>query len=112
MITQEQFDKIELEHGCGYWNLCWEHACPCAITVEHKGLRQDIWNSIVEENKKITEEYDKEWNNGHWDDSGDEEDYKDYTMDDYEEYDSENEQECPFCHIVPTPSGRCGCSNL
>ena len=109
MISQEQFTQIEYEHGCGYWNLCWEHACPCAITVEHKGLRQDIWDSMIEENKQITDEYEKEWNNGHWDDSGDEEDY---NMDDYEDYDSENEQECPFCHIVPTPSGRCGCSDL
>jgi len=78
MISQEQFTKIELEHGCGYWNLCWEHACPCAITTEHKGLRQDIWDSMVEENKKIVEEYDREYNNGHWDDSRDEEDHGDY----------------------------------
>ncbi len=29
MLSQEQFEKIESEHGCGYWNLCWEHACQC-----------------------------------------------------------------------------------
>lgn len=58
MLTQEQFNKIELEHGCGYWNLCWEHACPCAITTENKGLTESIYNSFIEENNRIAEEYD------------------------------------------------------
>lgn len=58
MLTQEQFNKIESEHGCGYWNLCWEHACPCAITTENKGLTESIYNSFIEENKRIAEEYD------------------------------------------------------
>lgn len=108
MISQEQFTKIEYEHGCGYWNLCWEHACPCAITVEHKGLRQDIWDSMVEENKKIVEEYEREWNNGHWDDSGDDcEEEDDYWKDDYD-YDYGNE--CPFCHCEIDLEGLCDCS--
>lgn len=58
MISKEQFEKIESEHGCGYWELCWEHACPCAITTENKGLREDIYKGFIEENKKISEEYD------------------------------------------------------
>lgn len=49
MISPERFYELELEHGCGYWNVCWEHACPCAITTENKGLREDIYNSLVEE---------------------------------------------------------------
>jgi len=57
MLSQEEFKKIESEHGCGYWNLCWEHACPCAITTENKGLREDIYNGFIEENKKLTDEY-------------------------------------------------------
>lgn len=58
MLSKEEFEKIESEHGCGYWNLCWEHACPCAITVENKGLREDIYNGFIEENKKLADEYD------------------------------------------------------
>ena len=52
-ITQEQFNKIDMEYGCGYWHLCWEHACPCAITTEDKGLREDIYNSFIEENNSM-----------------------------------------------------------
>ncbi|OCA97729.1 hypothetical protein [Clostridium beijerinckii] len=58
MLSKEEFEKIESEHGCGYWNLCWENACPCAITTENKGLREDIYNGFIEDNKKITDEYD------------------------------------------------------
>lgn len=58
MLSQEQFEKIELEHGCGYWNLCWEHACPCAITTENKGLREDIYNGFIKENEKLADEYE------------------------------------------------------
>jgi hypothetical protein len=52
MISQEQFDNLELEHGCGYWNVCWEHACPCAITIEDKGLREYIYNGLIKEAKE------------------------------------------------------------
>jgi len=60
MLTQEQFEKIELEHGCGYWNLCAERACPCAITTENKGLQESIYNGFIEENRKLVEEYDND----------------------------------------------------
>jgi len=103
MISQETFNKIYLEHGCGYWNICWEHACPCAITVEHKGLQQDIWDGMVEENKMIAEEYTEER----------ESDDRYYNDDIYDELEyDDTEYECPFCHQVPTPSGRCDCSNI
>ncbi|WP_315072618.1 hypothetical protein [uncultured Clostridium sp.] len=57
MLSKEEFEKIELEHGCGYWNLCWEHTCPCAITAENKGLREDIYNGFIEENRKLSKVY-------------------------------------------------------
>lgn len=60
MISQKQFDQIELEYGCGYWNICSERACPCAITTENKGLQESIYNGFVEENRKLTEEYEKD----------------------------------------------------
>lgn len=88
MITQEQFTKIEYEHGCGYWNLCWDHACPCAITVEHKGLRQDIWDSMVKENKEIVEEYEKEFGNKDY-----KEDYYEVELDDDLDWEYEYEEE-------------------
>ena len=57
MLSKEEFEKIELEHGCRYWNLCWEHTCPCAITAENKGLREDIYNGFIEENRKLSKVY-------------------------------------------------------
>ena len=57
MLTQEQFDKIEMEHGCGYWNVCWEHACPCAITTENKGLTLEIYDSMIEETREVINGY-------------------------------------------------------
>ena len=66
MISQKQFNNLEIEHGCGYYNMCCDHACPCAITVENKGLQKSIYDGMSEENRQMA----KEWNNGHWDDSG------------------------------------------
>ena len=106
MITQEQFKNLEYEHGCGYWNLCWEHACPCAITIENKGLQQCIWDSMVKENKEIAEEYSEECEK---DDNYYEEDdpYDDF---DWEYDDYEEEYECPFCHQIIDFVGMCNCS--
>ena len=77
MMSQEEFNKIEMEYGCGYWNMCWEHACPCAITTENKGLTEKIYNDFVEENRQIAENwdlefpedtYDDDYSSSYWDD--------------------------------------------
>jgi hypothetical protein len=60
MISQEQFEKLELEHGCGYWNVCWEHACPCAITVENKGYSEEIYDSLKKEAEEVVLQAEKE----------------------------------------------------
>ncbi|WP_105176883.1 hypothetical protein [Clostridium cagae] len=57
MISQDEFNKIEAEHGCGYWNVCWEHACPCAITTENKGLQENIYKSLVKEAEEVAESF-------------------------------------------------------
>jgi len=56
LISQEKFNQIELEHGCGYWHECCDKSCPCAITTENKGLRQDIWDSFKKEQRELAEE--------------------------------------------------------
>ncbi len=75
MISKEQFEKIESEHGCGYWKLCWEHACPCAITTENKGLREDIYNGFIKENDELDDieipHYEKCPECGGWEDEND-----------------------------------------
>ena len=49
MISKERFDELESEHGCGYWGVCWDHACPCAITTENKGYSEEIYNALRKE---------------------------------------------------------------
>lgn len=78
MINQEKFHEFEMQYGCGYWNVCWEHACPCAITTENKGLREDIYNDLVQESREVVNAYEKEFI---------EDDYLDF-IDYYEENDS------------------------
>lgn len=76
MISQKQFDKLESQYGCGYWNVCWEHACPCAITVEHKGLQESIYNSLIKDAQEVAASFDDSY---------------DSLLDYYEEEDNEND---------------------
>ncbi|MGE5437505.1 MAG: hypothetical protein ACM3O3_09790 [Syntrophothermus sp.] len=58
MISKEKFDKLESEYGCGYWDICWEHACPCAITTENKGYSEKIYNSLKKESEEVINDMD------------------------------------------------------
>ena len=90
MITQEHFDRLENEHGCGYWSVCWEHACPCAITVEHKGLQQSIYDSLMQEGKEIAKEFERE-----------DDDYNYIPNDTYEDDDCfDDEDDRPDCDFL------------
>lgn len=80
MINREKFEELEMKHGCGYWNVCWEHACPCAIITEHKGYSEEIYNSLVEEAREVVKMAEEE---GLFDDS---EDFEDWYNDE-EEFD-------------------------
>jgi len=31
-MTKEIFNKNEESHGCGYWDVCDDRSCPCALT--------------------------------------------------------------------------------
>ena len=59
MLSKETFDKNEMKFGCGYWRMCYEHACPCAIVTENKGLQESIYNGFVKENRELDEEYNR-----------------------------------------------------
>lgn len=68
MISQEQFDSLESQYGCGYWNVCWEHACPCAITTEDKGLQESIYYALDKEAKDMVDNMnDDDLNYDNWD---------------------------------------------
>lgn len=65
MISKEQFEKIESQYGCGYWNLCYDRGCPCAIITEDKGFQEDIYNEFAEDHRKMNEQ-EKEKGNEMW----------------------------------------------
>lgn len=86
MINQEKFNELEIQFGCGYWNVCWEHACPCAITTENKGLQESIYNSLVQESR---EQVEMEFGNDDYEDfdnwyNHDEDEFDDYYPEDEE----------------------------
>ena len=81
MITREQFDRIEMEHGCGYWNVCWEHACPCAITTEHKGFKESIYKSLVEEANEVAKDTSYDDYDYRSEDTLEDDDYDSYEED-------------------------------
>lgn len=49
-IIRKIFDEDELEHGCGYYSQCLEHACPCSPSAPvSQGFNIDVWNRLSEE---------------------------------------------------------------
>lgn len=59
-MNEEKFLKIEAEienrtgFGCGYWHVCDDHACACALSS--KGFDPEIYASMRK--KQIEEIYD------------------------------------------------------
>lgn len=51
MITIEGFNEIRDEYGCGYYNICCDHGCSCALDGE------DLDEKIY---KKMKDDYNKE----------------------------------------------------
>ena len=56
MYTQQQFDNIESKYGCGYYNMCTDRGCPCAVTTENKGLQLSIYKSFLKEQEEARKE--------------------------------------------------------
>lgn len=52
-MTKEQFEKIELEYGCGYWYVCDDHSCPCHPTAKvSQGFDDDVYESMKRQQEK------------------------------------------------------------
>lgn len=49
-LDKERFLQIEYKteakygFGCGYWRVCDDHSCPCALT--NKGFDEDIYEKM------------------------------------------------------------------
>lgn len=46
-MNKETFEKIENKRGCGYWNVCYDHACPChPIAAVSQGYDEEVYKSM------------------------------------------------------------------
>ena len=53
MIDQKRFDEIEIDHGCGYWFVCDDHACACSSTAAvSQGFNKDVYASMQRQNEE------------------------------------------------------------
>jgi len=51
-LNKERFEKSEMSFGCGYWNVCDDHACPCHPNTQvSKGFDEDVYRSMEEARK-------------------------------------------------------------
>ena len=58
---QERFDELAYKYGCGYWNVCWEHACPCNVSVTCDGVYSEERNkSKLQEARRVVDLFEKE----------------------------------------------------
>lgn len=63
MITEEQFNKIELIRGCGYWNVCDDRACPCSPDAAvSKGYNQDVYARMQKQDEEYRRQLERELN--------------------------------------------------
>lgn len=58
MISKEQFERIEMNHGCGYWNVCDDHACPCSPTAAvSRGFSEAVYERMAEARREETDRF-------------------------------------------------------
>lgn len=64
MISEERFNEIagEVEsrgmYPCGYYHVCWEHACPCRAGMEP--FNEDTYKAIQKEAREVVEQAERE----------------------------------------------------
>lgn len=47
-IHRRKFKKAEEEHGCGYWDLCDDRACPCSPNAPvSQGFSEEVWKRML-----------------------------------------------------------------
>lgn len=86
--NRRQYEKDMEQHDCGYWSVCDDHACGCAISNNVDGFDNGVYQNMKEDLQREAEEYDM-----------DEYDYLDSFDDDleddrdYDRYDEEDAEE-------------------
>ncbi len=52
IMNKELFKKIENEYGCGYWNVCDDHACPCGKDAKvSQGYNEAVYETLKRANE-------------------------------------------------------------
>ena len=46
-VNKKRYEEDEKLHGCGYWSVCSDHACPCSNNVNTStGFSKEIWDRM------------------------------------------------------------------
>ena len=93
--NRRQYDKDMERYDCGYWSVCEDHACACAISDNVDGFDNEVYQEMKEDLQKQTEMFyeeeriDSDFYSDPWDDNDDlyddDEEFADYWYDDDDE---------------------------
>ena len=48
-IDEDDFKDVEKEYGCGYWFVCSDRGCPCALSSKTVGYDEQQYRNFDEE---------------------------------------------------------------
>lgn len=76
-MHQEMFEEDESKHGCGYYSVCIEHACPCSSTAAvSQGFNEEVWQRLSEEaDRELRAMRDSLPSYYQWDEEDEDDDY-------------------------------------
>ena len=55
--NRKQYDKDVKLHDCGYWSVCEDHGCACAISDNVDGFNNDVYQEWKLDLQKQAEEF-------------------------------------------------------
>jgi len=57
--NKEQYEKDVIKHDCGYWSVCDDHGCKCAIERNVSGFDNKVYNDMRRELEEQARDYFK-----------------------------------------------------
>lgn len=84
--NRRQYEKDMELHDCGYWSVCDDHSCGCAISDNVDGFNNDVYQEWkIDLQRQADELFDDDYGLDYYEDEADE-DFNDCVDDYYENY--------------------------
>lgn len=58
--NRKQYEKDLDDHECGYWSVCDDHACGCAISKNVDGFSNKVYQEMKQDLQRIVNEFELE----------------------------------------------------